>query len=661
MISGLTLDGYIDIEYGSSSNASMNETVQRVCIALFVSKDYSNSNLGELLEFLSIENAPLVSPTVCIVTNTQDIKTTLSDTLRLYSVESTVILTDELHWRNVVIAVQSSRHDFILFWELDLTISKSIIDVFSLQISQPTVYLFTDNNFRALMPSLSIMQDKQIPGILALPTDLAKDLGGFNVSLSPEDQLYINELIVRASAISQVRIIQRLQDNHNFPTLQSDTDTLHIIKQGIANQIIKVPNQRDKAKNLICFWLPTSVSNTSLKRLAQKRIRQLIVKLREYTYANFSELVEVKKIPDKVEDGQTLILITYPYVLKEIEKYCSNPSSIKAIWAWESEPDEQIYTSVDVIKCETVDFCPLSLQFPHLFYSNFFRKREKKLKKPRYSIINESEILKNTTICAHLHCYDYEQFYEIYSPYLTILSSRCHIIVTFCKISQSITNSCWEFPYTLLFTENKGFDLGAKFAFIDYVKAKLQPFDTYIFLHSKSCPTARRRFFKFIYSLPKNISLKEGYHSGHTYEIKNCLRLCIQDKSKIPRTEVLNDGILDGARYFGQLESLNPKRLFFCEGNCFMIPANIAEIIYGDHDILALLNTPETFDFVWYSNIKRAENQCPLKVYQEFIENNGPGNILNPRASSLSVWRDGQIEHLLERLIYCLVDKWNYT
>ena len=111
----------------------------------------------------------------------------------------------------------------------------------------------------------------------------------------------------------------------------------------------------------------------------------------------------------------------------------------------------------------------------------------------QYTIIknNYNLLFNNNKLWSHLHCYDINQFNEIYGDYINIIEESFNIIITYC-----INADIPDLDAIILKIPNRGMDIGAKICAIDFINSKNVNYEYIFMLHSKSNPDKRHQYFK---------------------------------------------------------------------------------------------------------------------------------------------------------------------
>ena len=229
-------------------------------------------------------------------------------------------------------------------------------------------------------------------------------------------------------------------------------------------------------------------------------------------------------------------------------------------------------------------------QVPHLIkkltpgelYPELFHKYGIRLSTPHqpmvYSIIN-GELPFDKTIVAHLHCYNIDEFFDIYGEILETLHSHFKIVVTF-SIGTKIPKQL-----TCLLVDNRGMDIGGKFCVVDYLQEK--DYTHIIFLHSKSNPERRALYFTpLIENLEDIIDEREEY-DGVFPDIKWAIDGVISRNKKGEEIREVNH--LYRNQLLDYLE-IKDRKEEFIEGNVYFLTRKVSEWVFGDLALYNILN-----------------------------------------------------------------------
>jgi len=249
-----------------------------------------------------------------------------------------------------------------------------------------------------------------------------------------------------------------------------------------------------------------------------------------------------------------------------------------------------------------------------------------------YTIIQEYKYT-NEFLC-HLHIFNLDSFEIMYGKYIKNLMAEYHIVVTY--IHSSTHQS--SYPITLLQIKNKGFDIGGKLCCLQYLKDQQIEYNYVLWLHSKTDPVNRFRYFspliknKYRIKLCKTI-MKYKNISGIFPNIM--WYNCSQD----------HDVFVSNNVYYTELcDFLNIKPNYcFNEGNCFMCTKQVINTIFTDYTLFYnLLNTPTSFDYNWLQHALCDTTSTLHELYAKFDP-----TIHNLQTINL---RDAMIEHTIERM-----------
>ena len=289
--------------------------------------------------------------------------------------------------------------------------------------------------------------------------------------------------------------------------------------------------------------------------------------------------------------------------------------------------------------------------FPYLFhtYNNFLSDPNG----PIYykELKNKNEI--NKKLVQSIHCFNIEDFEELFSIFIELGKAHFSTIVTFCN--GEIGHLIIKYPtITWLQIKNKGFDLGNKFVTVRYLEEKSINYNHIFYLHSKSDMKRRKLYYRsflqnydlMIYYLNENPNLGGIFPDLviRAPYINNSLPpyLC-----KEPNYTVNRHYMKELNEYLGF--SVN---YFYTEGNFFVIHKDIALKLYGDLKIYNLLNEEYSCDINWvkfYYKYKSVDD--PAIIYEQYKKKKHCGNSLELYLRENRKWGDAMIEHSLERIV----------
>ena len=378
-----------------------------------------------------------------------------------------------------------------------------------------------------------------------------------------------------------------------------------------------------------------------------------------------------------IEEYNTLLKVAKnPFIqlyYKDYLQYCSKTGITPGKLLHDKISREQINsiinkkTELDTQLISLPKIAKMKKKFPYLFTKYILEPSIKK-EKIEYEIINTINFQKN--FVAHLHCFNIDNFDEIYGLYMETIDKHFDIIITYSQGTPLKKHA----KYIILKVPNKGLDIGAKFIAINYLKKNKLYKHTYIlFLHSKTCSETRKIYFdSLINGLPYIINKIEtstnkigGFfpptiHKGddtpiiydQKYLAKEILDNCLYDQATINKP-YLNE-LID---YF---ELPHNDITLFCSGNCYMLDFNIAIKLYGNKKLYNVLNNESNnnkikcFDYNWvktYYNIQYNEIDYIYEAYDQF---NLYGNNLQLKDKT-KYFANGMIEHSFERIIFQVI------
>lgn len=278
-----------------------------------------------------------------------------------------------------------------------------------------------------------------------------------------------------------------------------------------------------------------------------------------------------------------------------------------------------------------------------------------------YNIIKENMKIDfiNNKLWAHLHCFNIDQFNEIYGEYINNIIKYFSILVTFSKGKNIPVNNI-----TVIEIENKGMDIGGKICCVDYLYRKGINFKNILFLHSKNNLITRRKYFN---PFVKNI--------------KQINYICsIINHYDIISSELISDGDWNKKNGFtinkyyideyNKLMGFNNVTSLFTEGNCLIVSNKLLTSIFPKNKLnyfYSKLNTETSFDYNWVKFQYKLFNKNFMQVYNNFKKSNLKGNSLSYNNEKLNnnydkilsnerlninnyFLKDGSYEHLWERL-----------
>ena len=375
----------------------------------------------------------------------------------------------------------------------------------------------------------------------------------------------------------------------------------------------------------------------------------------------------IKNLKFKVDSGFILLInlteiINEKYILKILNSHIENDNDLVIINSFDTIESNisgvlfhNQYNYINELNNEFEDII-IDINFINKYN---FNKKNITLK--GYEIIKEvkdNDYLNNKYWC-HLHCYDIDKFDEIYGEYIDNIVKYFSVIVTFSR-GNIIVNK----KITLLKTDNKGIDIGAKILFLKYLYLNNINFTNILFLHSKSNIKTRIEYF--------NPFIKNIKQINYIISIINQYDLIIPDKVHNGDWN-MNKGYTINKYYYEWYNNImNFKHLtnLNIEGNCLicckkillsMFPLDKIDFFYSK------LNTKNSFDYNWVKHQYKLFNYTYDEIYEKFINEKLLPNHLSYNGQKLikkyefifnneevnldeNFLKDGSIEHLYERL-----------
>lgn len=254
-----------------------------------------------------------------------------------------------------------------------------------------------------------------------------------------------------------------------------------------------------------------------------------------------------------------------------------------------------------------------------------------------YELVKASKA--SRPIVAHLHCLQLWEFDSIYGSILPVLQARMSLVVTYSYENESRPSLRPE--DALLRVPNKGMDVGAKFCAVTYLVRRRRACDLVLFLHSKSNPRERRRFFEWFVNqvlvLPSVLDRRIGGIFSP---------FLLMEQRGWPGNSLY---MIDLVGFFG----LEDDYFWFPVGNCFYLSFEMSKVLYTDRRLYNVLNTPTSLDFGWL-----------IQYYKPYLSKKHKQRLLNRihrnsvALNNLHLGRghdghaDSMIEHAFERIIF---------
>ena len=210
-----------------------------------------------------------------------------------------------------------------------------------------------------------------------------------------------------------------------------------------------------------------------------------------------------------------------------------------------------------------------------------------------YSIIyeNNSKEYINNKLWAHLHCYNIDNFEDIYGMYIENIINYCSIILTY-----SIGTKLPDLKLIILKVKNRGMDIGAKICCLNYLYNNKINYNNILFLHSKTNLERRKMYFEpFI----KNKS-QINYISSICQNYELIIHDLIEDGDWNAK-----EGYTINKYYYNLYNKLMGfKHLtdLFNEGNCLIASRKLVQKIFPEDKLdyfYKKLNDKKSFDYNW--------------------------------------------------------------
>lgn len=279
-----------------------------------------------------------------------------------------------------------------------------------------------------------------------------------------------------------------------------------------------------------------------------------------------------------------------------------------------------------------------------------------------YNIIkvNQNNKYKNNKIFAHLHCYNIDDFNDIYGDYIENIKLYYSIILTY-SLGTQLPNT----NIVILKIPNVGMDIGAKIICLDYLNKNNIDYDYLLFLHSKKDKTKRKIYYDPFISSKKQIHyiVSIMYH----YDLIVPDLMLHGDWNKGNQYKI-------NEKYYKEMNkflNLQHKTYNHFEGNVVLASKRLIEKIYNPKYLQLfynILNTEGSFDYNWvniYYKFFKNDIKYVFKYYLKYsilpnhlVKNDKPlikdfNKIFDKEPIYKDYFlKDGAIEHLWERLWY---------
>lgn len=286
--------------------------------------------------------------------------------------------------------------------------------------------------------------------------------------------------------------------------------------------------------------------------------------------------------------------------------------------------------------------------YPNLFHKHLLNSSESHI---HYEIKKYSKNRKK--YIAHLHCFNIDNFDNIYGKYINIIKKYFYIIITF---SYGNPESLFNQDISILKIKNKGMDIGGKIVCLHFLKVNDVKYDIIFFAHSKTNVKKRNEYFNPFLRNEVSLSniittLKNNRKTGAVFP--NCIHSQGKNPNEYKVLQKNNNLYLN--ELFKLLEIKKENPIIF-EGNVFMIKKEVlSPLIHNLELVYSLLNDENSFDFNWFKIYNNLGDNVSLKEAYTFFAN-GKGKkkvgnniplMLQTHSSSLP---DGMIEHAIERI-----------
>ena len=273
-----------------------------------------------------------------------------------------------------------------------------------------------------------------------------------------------------------------------------------------------------------------------------------------------------------------------------------------------------------------------------------------------YTLVSQSNVEKK--LIAIIHCYNIDNFEDIFGDYIDDLIEFFDIIVTYSK-----GISVPEYNINLIKVKNMGRDIGGYMCGLKYILDRNIEYSHILFLHSKTNKDDRLQYFNPLIGsneiIQRNIELLEKYDVilHNVFHDSNLEKQYIGDK--IYHKEMLT--------YLGVK---NKSHLEFSEGNCMIFCKELVDFIFVENlnIFYNILNTNYDFDINWVRLRYPNKNRSNKEYYRDFVNesdymdiNSKGKSICNNFGNDSNFFdiSDGMIEHVFERIYINVIEHLN--
>ncbi len=312
-------------------------------------------------------------------------------------------------------------------------------------------------------------------------------------------------------------------------------------------------------------------------------------------------------------------------------------------------------------------------QHPFLFHK-YLLGISKKIDSIPYKKVSMPPYKEHYFLIAHLHCYNIDQFYEFYHPYLDAIKQQCGLlVVTFSIGNTSIIKQ--DASISFLQCENVGMDIGGKYVCCFFLKEHDIFYDSILFLHSKTDPLVRKLYWEpLVHHLSKikqslsNESI--GIYVPPLVYMGDYACIIYKDHFIEPQN-ITCKWNFGNSLYMNDIDrysKFDSKNYMFPEGNCFVCKKKIANELYGNYKDYYLLNSNKTFDAVWVKSFYDGKLSKPIGNTVEdifhFFKNYHLRPPLHPNNIAWGAGHkghsDNMYEHIFERMVFKVTQKLGY-
>ena len=218
-----------------------------------------------------------------------------------------------------------------------------------------------------------------------------------------------------------------------------------------------------------------------------------------YLYDNIKFIINNSKLIKCENNFFEIYLLNY-----KSEKYKIIKKNEMLKYGLISKINKNSYFDIDTHKVKNYNCLPKNVKekyekfyLNNYLFPNYYLEISKSNDELNYNCLFDKVKNKNNKLWCQIHCFNIDNFDNIYGKYINNILKYFSVIVTY-----SFGEIIPSYDLILLKIPNIGMDIGSKIISLDYLLKHSIEYDYILFLHSKSNPVKREVYFNpFIKSL----------------------------------------------------------------------------------------------------------------------------------------------------------------